>query len=440
MFLNNSKKGVSPEFAIVCGLVAILIFSSFVIFFSPGKSIQTDLGVLYSPEGDNSIEIIHSPENPEEGDTVSFVSTVYSNIPAKIIDIFVEDDLVETCTFVNTPLDPTQNTPSLYEEECTFSDSYSLGDFDYFAKFISEDCFAGICSYEDYKPAACELDSDGDDPSVAGSISFVISSQGGGMSKLDYCIDDDYLFEYYCIGEGSGGTPSVPPIETTFTGGKVYLCDDGCRDGKCLNYNIIETDPWSSENLCLEDSDGGNIPLIYGETRGQQGLLSDTCVIGTTLSEYYCDEDRALIEEIYLCENIWYFSDVETFVVENYENGGGGGSNNGCTENWDCTSWTTCINNQQTRICTDLNDCGTEDYKPELVRICDSGTTQLPEDEEEGGVAWEQIFQDIQSKPVLLFIIIISSIVIVGIISIIIINKKKKSIVGNLGRNVSEQN
>lgn len=41
-----------------------------------------------------------------------------------------------------------------------------------------------------------------------------------------------------------------------------------------------------------------------------------------------------------------------------------------CTENWSCTDWSTCSNNQQTRTCTDANNCGTIASKPVESQNC----------------------------------------------------------------------
>lgn len=42
-----------------------------------------------------------------------------------------------------------------------------------------------------------------------------------------------------------------------------------------------------------------------------------------------------------------------------------------CTENWDCTSWNECNeNNLQTRTCNDLNECGTIINKPDETQDC----------------------------------------------------------------------
>ncbi len=44
-----------------------------------------------------------------------------------------------------------------------------------------------------------------------------------------------------------------------------------------------------------------------------------------------------------------------------------------CTTNWDCTSWSECISGQQTRTCTDLNNCGTIAGKPSESQVCNGG-------------------------------------------------------------------
>jgi len=41
-----------------------------------------------------------------------------------------------------------------------------------------------------------------------------------------------------------------------------------------------------------------------------------------------------------------------------------------CIEDWNCTSWNECIDNSQNRNCIDLNNCGTEQNKPNLIQEC----------------------------------------------------------------------
>jgi len=45
-----------------------------------------------------------------------------------------------------------------------------------------------------------------------------------------------------------------------------------------------------------------------------------------------------------------------------------------CTPSWNCTSWASCYNNQQTRTCTDYNFCGTTSGKPATTQSCSSST------------------------------------------------------------------
>lgn len=41
-----------------------------------------------------------------------------------------------------------------------------------------------------------------------------------------------------------------------------------------------------------------------------------------------------------------------------------------CVENWQCTNWSACSSEAQTRICTDDNKCGTTNLKPTEQRVC----------------------------------------------------------------------
>ena len=50
--------------------------------------------------------------------------------------------------------------------------------------------------------------------------------------------------------------------------------------------------------------------------------------------------------------------------------GGHGADSYVCYEEWQCSTWGGCINERQTRVCTDLNYCGTSDNKPIISRGC----------------------------------------------------------------------
>ncbi len=67
------------------------------------------------------------------------------------------------------------------------------------------------------------------------------------------------------------------------------------------------------------------------------------------------------------------FFDKEGEVI--YEHHGGGSSYT-CYEEWQCDNWSACINEKQTRMCTDLNYCGTSNYKPITSRDCSIEETE----------------------------------------------------------------
>lgn len=46
----------------------------------------------------------------------------------------------------------------------------------------------------------------------------------------------------------------------------------------------------------------------------------------------------------------------------------------GCTPSWSCTAWSACSGNQQTRVCTDSNNCGTDSGKPAETQSCTQPT------------------------------------------------------------------
>jgi len=75
-------------------------------------------------------------------------------------------------------------------------------------------------------------------------------------------------------------------------------------------------------------------------------------------------------------------SDCGTCKTEDNNKKGGGGSFSGltsCMENWECMEWSACINEEQTRTCTDLKNCGTEMDKPLESQSCG---TELSEEGE----------------------------------------------------------
>lgn len=60
------------------------------------------------------------------------------------------------------------------------------------------------------------------------------------------------------------------------------------------------------------------------------------------------------------------------------------GVNPSCTENWQCSSWSSCSDNLQTRDCVDLNNCGTTDNLPSGEQFCESESSQFETNAQNG--------------------------------------------------------
>jgi hypothetical protein len=57
-----------------------------------------------------------------------------------------------------------------------------------------------------------------------------------------------------------------------------------------------------------------------------------------------------------------------------------------CIENWECSDWLECYSGKQSRVCTDLNTCGTTDEKPSeeqecSVKVCTAGDQRCDGDD-----------------------------------------------------------
>lgn len=83
-----------------------------------------------------------------------------------------------------------------------------------------------------------------------------------------------------------------------------------------------------------------------------------------------------------------------------------------CTERWSCTEWTACIGGKQSRACSDLERCGTEENQPELSFNCSAGGTPPAEPNPTylltvpaaGGLPQVKVFNGVSGKVVSTFL------------------------------------
>lgn len=119
---------------------------------------------------------------------------------------------------------------------------------------------------------------------------------------------------------GGGATACTPNCSSASTICTGLTIGDGCG-GTCLGTKLSSWSVWSAwnENLCQIDN-----------TKSRARTDVNSCASGQT--------------EVAACTI--------------------------CVENWSCNAWSQCGNNSQSRICTDLNTCGTIVNKPNNLQGC----------------------------------------------------------------------
>ncbi|MEK6893670.1 MAG: hypothetical protein AABX07_05720 [Nanoarchaeota archaeon] len=73
-------------------------------------------------------------------------------------------------------------------------------------------------------------------------------------------------------------------------------------------------------------------------------------------------------------------------------------SNQKCVENWNCGSWSTCQSNQQTRDCSDSNNCGTVNNKPSVSQSCSNTNTEITCTEDWNCGSWSTCNSNLQTR------------------------------------------
>lgn len=134
-------------------------------------------------------------------------------------------------------------------------------------------------------------------------------------------------------------------------------------------------------------SNGNNVTVVIDETGGTGTFTVQETVSGSSIMSY--PSMCGLAGNVLTCD-----SDDSTKRVINYITSGSGSvSGNivggfpstsksitgdsslgisipGCTQNWSCSSWSSCTGGSQTRTCTDLSSCGNSTGKPSETQTC----------------------------------------------------------------------
>ncbi len=108
---------------------------------------------------------------------------------------------------------------------------------------------------------------------------------------------------------------------------------------------------WSGVLSCPKGTTCGEVGCAYAEPEG------DDCTPNWDCDAWEeCDSDTG--EQTRICSDLnECLNDKTQSQLCNGENGDGGTGDTGCTADWNCGVWGICSNNQQTQSCTDLNSC-----------------------------------------------------------------------------------
>ncbi|MFC2143265.1 hypothetical protein ACFLQN_02600 [Candidatus Aenigmatarchaeota archaeon] len=86
-----------------------------------------------------------------------------------------------------------------------------------------------------------------------------------------------------------------------------------------------------------------------------------------------------------------------------------------CTEDWECTEWSECTNDYQTRTCFDNNECGTEIFKPSGIKECQEGTNdrEAGVTDDQSGLPVTALLIGSLADPMVAFMLLIAIIIVI---------------------------
>ena len=227
---------------------------------------------------------------------------------------------------------------------------------------------------------------------------FLLASSVDDLSLTGHAVLGEYTSEETCVGAGyvwesltEENCTDIPDcvvcedncvidyIEVLCVEDCVENCTDipdcvVCEDNCVIDYTeVLCTDG------CVTDCENCEVIIIGGQCIGE--ICNDTCLsleyeCGT---QTICSEelDCGTCDEAYSCES----GNCE-LIVET------------CTEDWSCDAWTECSGGTQTRTCTDVNDCETEENKPAESQTCEIVDEQEEQEEEEETTETELVVED----------------------------------------------
>ena len=164
--------------------------------------------------------------------------------------------------------------------------------------------------------------------------------------------------------------------DTNATFGSIQINGISLLEGQTKTVYIDNLD--NEDYVCVLDEENASVSEMTGDCSG----TNETAVIcnGSLVNGYTCTDEGNVLKVTGLTHSAVGESEYVSPsppAATGGGGGGGGGSGGGgaiittsCTENWSCSGWSECLDGVQTRVCTDLNSCGTLQDRPEIAQTC----------------------------------------------------------------------
>jgi len=206
--------------------------------------------------------------------------------------------------------------------------------------------------------------------------------ESNGYTKLDFsttttCGDGYCLGNETCASCSSDcGICTDPPVITVispenkvYDTAKIDLKVSADQEILIWMYSLNGADPVTfTPDITITAQEGINEITVIGISK--INYLSGTSTVSFTveLGEYCGDGNCDPGETCSSCPH-----DCGSCPPPPSGNGGngGGGYTPPCEENWTCTEWSECVDGEQNKVCTDLNQCGTNESKPAETQECE---------------------------------------------------------------------
>jgi hypothetical protein len=162
---------------------------------------------------------------------------------------------------------------------------------------------------------------------------------------------------------------------TPLSDGSSCTQNEQCSSNHCVHNVCRATDPYDGDGYCDAGENCAN-------------SIDCPCSSGQICDAGACTTPSGPLIVTTLCEENWTCSEwsdclneIQTRICTDLNDCG---TNNSkptetqdcvvpveCVENWTCSEWSTCFNKMQNRACIDLNNCGTQKNKPEETQRCE---------------------------------------------------------------------